>query len=162
MAGKRFITRWLLVCLLLAIVLILHTTTNLIDNVVRWKSGGQRHPRPLVEEAGAEREAVEVVSKPSPTDANSPQPSDNWQHIATTRALVVACIMGEDVSWIFNSSELGGDTALERIVYTVDDPQSPHKVPANKGHEAMTYLVRQLLLLPACPRPWLTPDRPTS
>lgn len=154
MAGKRFITRWLLVCLLLAIVLILHTTTNLINNVVRWKSGGQRHhPRPLVEEADAEREAVEVVAMPSPTDANSPQPSDSWQHITTTRALVVARIMGEDVSWVFNSSELSGDTALERIIYTVDDPQSPYKVPANKGHEAMTYLVRppfSLLALVLC------------
>ena len=52
-----------------------------------------------------------------------------------SRALVVARMRKEDVSWI--KQEL---PQMETTVYVVDDPSAKHHVPKNKGHEAMAYL----------------------
>ena len=51
-----------------------------------------------------------------------------------SRALVVARLQDEDVSWIKELSR------IETAVYVVDDPSAERHVPKNKGHEAMAYL----------------------
>lgn len=52
-----------------------------------------------------------------------------------TRALVVPRMSAEDVSWIDEEN-----LDVIKAIYTVDDPASPLRAPANKGHEVMVYL----------------------
>lgn len=51
----------------------------------------------------------------------------------TLASVVVAALEKDDVSWI--------DIAYWKVwKYEADNPKAKHKVPKNKGHEAMVYL----------------------
>ncbi|KAF2086286.1 hypothetical protein K490DRAFT_44657, partial [Saccharata proteae CBS 121410] len=55
-----------------------------------------------------------------------------------SRAIVVPHTSKEDVTWL---TEFALKDPLTQVaVYTVDKPVAPYTLPANKGHEAMTYL----------------------
>lgn len=155
MTGRRFITRWLLVSLLLVVVLILHTTESILDTLVRWSSSAHAHghARRPAAAAAAAAVAATVTSPPPPTDKHAAAgPAAPPQHRNYTRTLVVARTTDEDTSWAQDLPELFGDAALERAIYTVDDPHAPLTVPANKGHESMVYLVRAPAAAAATPR----------
>jgi hypothetical protein len=49
--------------------------------------------------------------------------------------VVVASTSTEDTSWLDSLST--NNTAINHVVYVVDDPESLHRVPMNRGNEAM-------------------------
>lgn len=57
-----------------------------------------------------------------------------------TRTLVIARTVNESITWLTDDHELAHASDLKLAIYTVDDPQSNPRVPANKGHEVMPYL----------------------
>ena len=81
--------------------------------------------------AGFEKTDPQVTAEPSPDLKASQDASCSTQDCV----LVVAQLKSEDTSWIHQ--ELPG---IRADVYVVDDPYAEHRVPANKGHEAMVYL----------------------
>ncbi|PGH00710.1 hypothetical protein AJ79_08130 [Helicocarpus griseus UAMH5409] len=76
-----------------------------------------------------------IFHPPSPS---SPTPPLDDPQNETTRALIIASLQSDDVSWALSLPST--TPSLTTHVYTVDNASAPLTVPANKGHEAMVYL----------------------